>query len=262
MLAGDADEAQDHAEVLMQERSLSSYYDEIALKGLQLAANDLQRGVLSSEQLERVRTTANELIDELAEFDDVDPAPKAIDNEPAAPPRNEREIPVHPAPRRADKAILGPAWQGEAPVLCVAGRGPLDVPTSTMLAQLLDKHGLGGRVAPYEAASRSGIEMLDMTGVAMVCISYLDISGSPAHLRHLIRRLKGKSPGVPVLVGLWPAEDTALSDSQVQRQIGADYFTTSLRDAVDACVEAAEAASQGAPGESARDAAAMRSELS
>jgi AI-2E family transporter len=36
MLAGDADETQDHAELLLKERSLSSYYDEVALKGLQL----------------------------------------------------------------------------------------------------------------------------------------------------------------------------------------------------------------------------------
>jgi len=35
-LAGDADEAQDHAELPLKERSLSSYYDEVALKGLQL----------------------------------------------------------------------------------------------------------------------------------------------------------------------------------------------------------------------------------
>jgi predicted PurR-regulated permease PerM len=43
ILAGDADEAQDHAELLLRECSLSTYYDEIALKGLQLAANDAQR---------------------------------------------------------------------------------------------------------------------------------------------------------------------------------------------------------------------------
>ena len=45
ILAGDADEAQDHAELLLKERSLSSYYDEVALRGLQLAAEDAQRGV-------------------------------------------------------------------------------------------------------------------------------------------------------------------------------------------------------------------------
>jgi predicted PurR-regulated permease PerM len=242
MLAGDPDEALDHAEVLLQERSLSSYYDEIALKGLQLAANDLQRGVLGREQLERVKTTANSLIEELAYHGDVDPAPKATDNEPAAPPKDEREIPAQPPPRSVDRAELGPAWQGEAPVLCLAGKGPLDEATSAMLAQLMGKHGLGGRVALHEAASRSGIETLDMTGVAMICISYLDISGSPAHLRYLIRRLKGRAPQIPVLVGLWPSEDTVLSNRQAQSQIGADFFTTSLREAVDTCVEVAQKA--------------------
>ena len=46
MLAGDPDEAQDQAELLLKDRSLSSYYDEVAIKGLQLAADDAQRGAL------------------------------------------------------------------------------------------------------------------------------------------------------------------------------------------------------------------------
>ena len=43
MLAGDPDEARDIGEAMLKERSLSSYYDEVALKGLQLAANDYAR---------------------------------------------------------------------------------------------------------------------------------------------------------------------------------------------------------------------------
>ena len=46
VLAGDPDEVQEHAEELLKEMSLSSYYDEVALKGLELAAGDLARGVL------------------------------------------------------------------------------------------------------------------------------------------------------------------------------------------------------------------------
>ena len=45
VLAGDPDEVQEHAEELLKEMSLSSYYDEVALKGLELAARDLARGV-------------------------------------------------------------------------------------------------------------------------------------------------------------------------------------------------------------------------
>ena len=39
MLVGDADEALDQAEALLKDRPLSAYYDEVAVPGLQLAAN-------------------------------------------------------------------------------------------------------------------------------------------------------------------------------------------------------------------------------
>src|SRR3954464_6229936 len=67
ILAGDADEAQDHAELLLDQRSLSSYYDEVALRGLQLAANDAERGVIGHRQLEKVRNTIFGLIQELSD---------------------------------------------------------------------------------------------------------------------------------------------------------------------------------------------------
>jgi hypothetical protein len=108
-----------------------------------------------------------------------------------------------------------------------------------MLAQVLEKHGLGARVAKYDAASREAINSLDLTGVAMICVSYLDIHGNPSHLRYLLRRLRQKAPGCPVLVGLWPAEDEVIKDKQVQRLVGADYYVTSLRDAMQACMSQA-----------------------
>lgn len=73
MLAGDPDEALDAAEAVLRERPLSTYYDEVALKGLQLAANDAERGVLPPGRLERVRDSALSLIGDLAERPDVDP---------------------------------------------------------------------------------------------------------------------------------------------------------------------------------------------
>ena len=116
-----------------------------------------------------------------------------------------------------------------------------------MLAQLLRKHGLGARVVPHEAVSRSNILGLDVEGVAMVCISYLEISGNPAHLRYLLRRLAPAGcRDAPILVGLWPAEDAVLTDETLRTAIGADYYVTSLREAVKAALEAARAAAQKA----------------
>ncbi len=246
ILTGDVDEMQDEAERTLKHRSLSTYYDEVALKGLQLAANDSRRGVLSHGQLDRVKDTIKVLVQGLAVHDDVQPKqkPRQPDDSALAPAPARRALPNNPSPDGAAPATadLPPAWRGRAPVLCIAGRGPLDEAASTMLVQLLGKHGLAARLAPYEAASRDRVETLDVEGVAMVCISYLDISGSPAHLRYLLQRLRRRLPqGTPILVGLWPAEDAALTDKTTQSGIGADYFASSLRDAVDDCLKAARA---------------------
>lgn len=242
ILAGDADEAQDHAELLLNERSLSSYYDQVALKGLQLAANDAERGVIGHRQLDKVKNTTIGLIRELSNYDDSDPV--SDDTQAAGTPRDQRQISKAPPPETIVSAqALSSPWQVPKPVLCLAGKGPLDESAAAMLAQLLEKHGLGARVASYHAASRDAITALDVTGTAMICISYLDIRGNPSHLRYLLQRLRRRVPGIPILVGLWPADDEVLRDKQLQTAVGADHYVTSLRAAVDAC--AAEAQKRG-----------------
>ena len=123
--------------------------------------------------------------------------------------------------------------------MCLAGRGPLDEAVSSMLAQLLNKHGLGASVVPFVAGSRATIGGLDVSGVAMVCISYLELSGSPSHLRYLIRRLRQRMPNAPILVGFWPDDAEVLNDDRMRAAVEADYYTSSFHDAVEACLEAA-----------------------
>jgi len=108
-----------------------------------------------------------------------------------------------------------------------------------MLAQLLGMHDLGTRVASVDIASRQRLPTLDPAGVMMVCIIYLDISGSPSHLRYLLRRLRQRLPGIPVAVGLWPAEDRTMTDPQVQALVGADAHISKLKGAVETCLAAA-----------------------
>jgi len=260
MLAGDPDEVRDVAEAMLKERSLSSYYDEVALKGLQLAANDYARGVVTPAQLDNIRASARSLVEDFEDHPDAEPErdDKAV-NPNETPTLAERThtrteaVPGQAPPRDA----LPEAWQGEAPVLCVAGRGPLDEASSAMLAQLLRKHGLGARVTPYQAVSREGIRDLDLAGVAMVCISYLDITGNPAHLRYLLERMRRRAPGVPVLVGLWPVGERVLTDAALGREVGADAYVASLRDAVEACLREADGSNRDPAVPSARPALAV-----
>ena len=243
MLAGDPDEAIDQAELLLKERSLSSYYDEVALKGLQLAASDASRGVLPPDRLERVKDAVHSLVADLSGHDDADPpADRTAAKGNDMPSLVERALPKEPAPSGDAPApeALAPEWRSDRAVLCIAGRGPLDEAASAMLAQILGKHGLGAQAVPHQAVARDRIGALDVAGVAMVCVSYLEISGNPAHLRYLLRRLRQRlPPEAPVLVGLWPAEEAVLKDRQLQKTVGADHYTSSLRETVTACLEVA-----------------------
>ncbi len=249
ILAGDPDEAHDHAEVLLKRRSLSSYYDDVALPGLRLAVIDVERGVLTPAHLERIKLSIQSLVEDLDDHEDREPPQDAVEAATTAPPEEpahaEPDNPAHPAPDgpAPGRLDLAPAWRGATPVLCIAGRGMLDEAVATMLAQLLDKQGLATKVVPHAATTRAAIGALDVGGVAMVCISYLELSGSPSHLRYLLRRLRRHlPPDVRVLVGLWPPGEAILQDERLRTAVGADDYTSSLHEVVAACLEVARKA--------------------
>ena len=231
---------QEHAEELLKEMSLSSYYDEVALKGLELAARDLARGVLTRLQVERIKEAVTTLVRELADYDDVDPetASKASPDRSAA-----EDLPKHPAPDGAMPESLNlPAKWREKPIQCVAGRGPLDDATAAILAQLLEKHGLGAEIVAHEAVSRNAIGEFRRDGVPMVCVCYLDMSGHTSPLRFLLKRLRQRVGDARLLVALWPSDHPVISDQKIRAALSADEYVTSLRDAVNACLKAAQEA--------------------
>ncbi len=222
LLAGDADEVQEDAEALLREQSLAIYYDEVAVKGLQLATADAARGVLSPEHLARVHATIVTLVHELEEEIAL-PAP-AEEN----------------AAADADQPAELPAPQPDPPlVLCIAGRGPLDDGAAEMLAHLLRQAGLRVRVAPHTATSRARVAAIDPHEVAMVALCYLDLSATPAHLRFLLRRLRHRLPGRPIVVGLVPRDEPAAEVARLLSTVGADHAAATLEDLATACSELA-----------------------
>lgn len=237
ILAGDADEALDQAEALLRDRPLSVYYDEVALMGLKLAANDSVRGVLTAEQLHNIQDAIDGVIVDLAGHADATPPAKT--NAPVAP-TAATDVVDAAIPDQLDPAQLAPGWDGPAPILCVSGSGPLDEAAGAMLAQILGKHGLHARVVSQSAVSRQNIQALDFSGVTMVCISYLEANGTPAALRYLLRRLRDRTAGARMLVGLWQADEALLLDDRLHQTVQADRYVRSLRDAVNDCVHAAQ----------------------
>lgn len=215
ILADDADEALDQAEVMLKDMPLARYYDEVALPGMQLAAQDAELGILTEDQQENVKNTIYELVEGLSEHQE-----------------KHREDKKRSASGETDVPADLP-WQLPSAVLSIAGRGPLDEPAARMLVQLFEQLGIGGRLVRYRDVSRYGIEALEVSNVAMVCIAYLNINGSPAHLRYLVQRLRKRLPaGLPILVGLWPQGDIT---EETRNAIGADYFASSFEEVLKCC---------------------------
>jgi predicted PurR-regulated permease PerM len=249
-LAGDPDEAIEQAELLLRERSLSSYYDEVAIKGLQLAANDVVRGSVTATQLARIEATTNDLVDGLDGYDDREPstsaadenwsaagplAPSASDSSDVAQPEAANPRPVAPGNSGEARAANQSPLAATSRVLCIPGRGPLDALATTILLQLLGKHGFTSRALPHEAASRAAIDQLDADDVGIVCILYLQIDGIPSHLRYLVRRIRARLPNVSIVVGLWAAEDTDKWSADLQSAMGAECYASTLQEILAAC---------------------------
>ncbi|MFM0629740.1 AI-2E family transporter [Paraburkholderia xenovorans] len=249
-LAGDPDEAIEQAEMLLRERKLSAYYDEVAIKGLQLAANDVVRGSVTATQLARIEATTNDLVDGLDGYDDREPATSAAEENwsavgPLAPSASDtsndaQARPANPRPvasgnSKEERAIDPSPRAASNRVLCIPGRGPLDALATTILLQLLGKHGFTSRALPHDAASRASIDQLDADDVGIVCILYLQIDGIPSHLRYLVRRIRARLPKVSIVVGLWAAEDTEKWSADLQSAMGAECYATSLQEILAAC---------------------------
>lgn len=208
ILANNPDEALAQAETLLTDRSLTDYYDGVVLEGLKLAVEDQARGTIDQAGAVRMTRSMLSVIDDL---------------------------------RSSATAAAPVATSVNA--ICVAGHGPFDDAVTAMLAQLLSQRGVTVRRVPNAAVSRETIATLDVTNVDVIAISYLEVTGSPAQLRYLVRRLRERVPTARIIVGLWPQGEAALSDAAIQRTLGADRYVGSLANAV---TEIAEPASNTA----------------
>ena len=239
MLAGDPTEAAEKAEQFLKERSLASYYDEVALKGLQLAQVDAERGALDEERLTKIRDAVREFASDVSDQDDRPPAKLHLttDAEASSAVESVTENAAHenlPVIRKED---LPPEWLGEHPVLCMAGRSLIDEAAAIMLAQLSTAHGLAARVEGAEALSTTNVFQLETAGVAIVCLVYLDSNG-PAHMRYSVRRLRRKLPKAVIILGCWVKDIDPTALEMLRDSAKADLVASSLAEAVKLCIDA------------------------
>ncbi len=229
VLAGDLDELQEHAEDLLQNLSLSSYYDQVAIKGLELAAHDIERGVLTRTQTEHIKEVVTTLIAELSDHEAVVTQPDQIE-----------------AAATASAAVPQEVLGSKPVIPCIACRGPLDETAAAMLAQLLTKRGLKAEVVTPGAVSRKEIANFGRKGIPIICICSIDASGSTSCTRFLLRRLRQHVPEARLLVAFWSFDHPVLSDQRGRESLGADDYVSSLQAAVNFCSNATQDAASKA----------------
>lgn len=246
MLAGDPTEAAEKAEEFLKERSLASYYDEVALKGLQLAQADAERNALDQERLTKIRDAVSEFAADLADQEDRPPARSSstTDAEASSAVEGVAENAANEHLPYLRKEALPPDWQGEHPVLCVAGRTLIDEAAAIMLAQISTEHGLAARVEGAASLSTTNVFRLDTTGVAIVCLVYLDAHAA-AHMRYSVRRLRRKLPKATIILGCWVKDMEPAALELLREGAKADLVATSIGETVRLCIEATGAREQG-----------------
>jgi predicted PurR-regulated permease PerM len=200
LLGDDADQAAAEAESFIKENSLARYYDEVALKALEIGNSDARRGALDDDRALKVKESTAALIQNLSDVQTEDAA----------------------------RAKERPPASAGTTVLCVGGRGALDEAAALLLVSLLEKADVNARVATATEASDAGPGEQD--DITAVCVCYLDPANS-ARAPYLLKRIKRRIPdAMPI---------AAVFGSETAPNLGDDYrVVTTLDGALQAIVSA------------------------
>jgi predicted PurR-regulated permease PerM/GAF domain-containing protein len=203
LLAGNVEEAIEIAETQVADGSLLGFYDQVALPTLRLAENSREHGS-STEDRKKVANGVRAVVQDLREL------AEGKESEAGGPPQNQ--------------------WLG-TPVLCIAGRGQLDNAAAAMLAHELDSRGIGARCVEPSAVTHETIGDLDLAGVEVVTLLYLNPMPQ-AYARFVCRRLKRRLPRLKIVLGAWNLAPEAGTAEQLAADAGADAAPASLEEAV------------------------------
>ena len=88
--------------------------------------------------------------------------------------------------------------------------------------------GIGTRVASYQAIGTGAYGTLDLDGVQLICLSYMN-PASLAHARYAVRRLRRRTD-VPIIVGFWSVDPAEPKAPDLVTATRSDLAATSLSD--------------------------------
>ena len=218
LLAGDPVEAIEQARNFLKEQTLADYYEQVLLGGVRLAWADAQRGRLEQDQLQRIRETSREIVDEL---------------------ESEEEAQTSEVVPEENLATLGPASgpglspdqpqvRSDRTVLCIPALGIFDEAAAIVLAQLLRRRGISSTAKETGTLSIDKLFALETEDVAVICVCYLE-AGTAAQQQYALRRLRRKAPAACIIFVLLDQTEEANGVQPLQLPGGAE----SVRGALD-----------------------------
>ena len=192
LLALDPDEA---SEILAAERKrtqdLAALYDEVLAPALSVAERDSHDGQLSDERRRLVYSSLRNFVEE-------------------------------------DR---GTASEGSEPregaILCLAARNEADFVTAIMAAQVLERAGLAAEPVSHDREASAVIERIAVQKPAAVVVAALpQVAAVSAYEQ--CRKLRDLFPDLPIIVGIWKADDVAANTQARLRAAGADELVTTF----------------------------------
>jgi hypothetical protein len=213
LLAGNLEEAVEIAEDFVDEKSSTEFFDQVAIPALRLAENDRQRSTSDSRYRRVVADTAHAVVREVAEH--------VREQVPRTDGKDEDAIKKSQA---SSEAVV-------EPVLCIGGRTELDGAAADMVAEALRERGIGARVLAPISVSQDVIGQIDLAGVDVVCLSYLN-PRPQVFARYVSRRLKRRAPNLTVVVCVWNMPPDLAPTEDLATQMAADAAVVSLEAAI------------------------------
>lgn len=251
ILAGDSNEVSEQGEDYIRKRSLSAFYEDVAIEALRMAQTDADRGLLSDDHLASIGATLDHMVDNLWDFDDVEAKPTTMESATASDTPNETDARAeagHETPSGAGhlpvlkpEALADP-WRNGAPVLCVPARSVLDRAASELLAHVLARHGIDAEVLGPERLSSVELRKLNDKKACAVCICSLSAHDRALPTRFLARRLRRVWPSARIVAVVWAADADERDRILETEAYSIDAVATTIAGAVEQVVETASCA--------------------
>ena len=197
--AGDHD-AMELVENYLKINPPGALFDSVLIPVVIAAESDHKLGLLEDEQLERLETALNDVLEELDVREDLLPTDAS-------------------KPAHLDLRIC-----------LIPARAHRDELAGSMLGRLLRSQGCSIRTAPVKLASLKLAEWVREEKPEVICISVVAPTRT-VNARYLCTKLRKDFPEVKILVGLWGNSATAAEELKAIRESGADEIVTTVTEA-------------------------------